>query len=249
MALNKVPGGIRGHPDWSGTTLSDFEKWVEQIRGPVKTVVFRGQRRSWPLLPSISRGGEPTLVLDSERKLFSKFKEAAPRCLHLIPETDWDWLVVAQHHGLPTRLLDWTHDPLVALWFALENDAKRSDNEPEVWALKPLSKDVIEDLEHSDPFRGTRTKVFGTGFRIPRVRAQEGCFVLFKHVEKSREGFVPLEKNRYLCKRLERIHIARWAGPEVLAALEKRDYSRDGLYPDIDKVAKQVKESVLGDWA
>jgi hypothetical protein len=176
------------------------------------------------------------------------FAKEAKRCLHLIPGTDWEWIVVAQHHGIPTRVLDWTHDPLVALWFALERHAEADDSAPEVWVLKPLAEDMIarEDLEHSNPFSGTRTKLFETSFTIPRVRAQGSCFTLFKYVKKRAVGFVPLEKNIYLRKRLERIRIAPYACGRVLLALEAKGYCRDAMYPDIEKIAAAVKESILG---
>ena len=92
-----------------------------------------------PLLPKLYRECEENNARYNENKLLQHFRMKAPVFSSgLVPErgeTD-KWLFLAQHVGLPTRLLDWTESAMVALYFALkENRAEKRF----VWMLDPIS--------------------------------------------------------------------------------------------------------------
>ncbi|WP_439835959.1 FRG domain-containing protein [Aeromonas caviae] len=233
-------------PEATVKSVPEYLEWASKAKRRTDHVLYRGQRKPWQLLPSICRYSSASSLLEREQELLACFKREATRCLHVEPTNDWDWLVVAQHHGLPTRLLDWTSNSKIALWFALEEVRNALDSEPVVWQLCPDAGDFVTEQNEQHPFRGTRTKLFETTFNIPRVRAQHGYFSLFKHSGESKNGFVALEQNRYLKKSLAGVRISLEHAEMMLLSLEKEGLNRHVIYPpSVDAIAKLVKKHVL----
>jgi len=116
------------------------ESWNERLGRFRSDLVYRGENRAAnELTTSLQRLGGPYAEL--ERHLLRNFRKYAHR--NAVPkETLWDWLALAKHHGLPTRLLDWTHSPYVGLHFATANRLL-FDEDGAVWTV-----DYVRAAEH-----------------------------------------------------------------------------------------------------
>lgn len=105
--------------------LLQDESWNPTLRRYRSPFVFRGQGSTAPLSTSLQRVAGNTR--DVERHLvraFRKYAQASAPALDSV----WSWLALGQHHGLPTRLLDWTYSPLVALHFVTADEARYGED-------------------------------------------------------------------------------------------------------------------------
>ncbi len=98
---------------------------------------YRGeQNASLPLIPSIQRSQKR---LDAERYITNDFYTRARQIIDNPPlkHNYAAWVSLMQHYGLPTRMLDWSLSPLIAVFFATETYKTRSDTDGCVWVLTP----------------------------------------------------------------------------------------------------------------
>jgi hypothetical protein len=116
--------------------------WQEELGRFRSDLAFRGQQdASDELATSLARlGGDPA---ELEPHLLRNFRKYAHSDIR--NETFWDWLSLAKHHGLPTRVLDWTHSPYVALHFATSSITS-FDRDGVVLAI-----DYVRAAEHLPP--------------------------------------------------------------------------------------------------
>lgn len=195
--------------------------------------IFRGHAdESWPTRPGIGRikfysGRNWT---EEESLLFVKFKQRAVPFSELSPKTDWEWLTIAQHHGLPTRLLDWTRNPLVAAYFAVSGELDKDgallvgkDFEPADLLKSPFETDGIRQFEPSHLTR--------------RLQVQAGLFTIHEDATKD----LPV-------KDFQKVVISKDAKRKLRHELYWYGIHQESLFPDLDGLARHLRWLRAENW-
>ncbi|MBK1653673.1 FRG domain-containing protein [Allochromatium vinosum] len=214
------------------TTIGSFSQFHEFIeKNNTSDTIYRGQSSfSYTLSPGIGRMKfyiKSTSATEEENIMFSRFKERAFLCTGIQLIDDWDWLVLAQHHGLPTRLLDWTRNPLVALYFAVEND--ESNDDAAVYIACNLPK--IKPENTPDPFSVSTLHYFVPRRVSWRVAAQSGVFTVHPH------PFDCIAKSSHIKK----VIIPAGSRRKLRMTLYEYGVHRESLFPDMDGIARHIR--------
>lgn len=219
--------------------LQDYSELIEkECDNGEDFILFRGQRKDKPLLPKLSRLKPREGVLLDERNMMAALKRESVGLVGYIPKKEWDWLALAQHHGLPTRLLDWSKNPLAALWFATRVPADDINDDGVVWIFFPEKKDILKGKWNENPYRGQSTKVFMPRHVTPRIKAQGGVFTVHAYIKASK--FIPLENNIKYNKSLIKVLVKGKYFCDIRASLDRFNVNEASIYPDIDGLCKHL---------
>lgn len=228
-----------------------------------KLAIYRGHRDiAWKLVPKIAR---PPFVVpaaickrrddkSAERTLYVLFREYGASMMAdwisqgTDKEVSWRRLLVAQHHGLPTRLLDWTLNPLVALFFAAEGPPEKCSegkhckfchgsgtHDSAVYALTNKDPFTLGGLSRYDSNKEAPLYGFDDNPGVlrppnisPRISAQGSIFTVRKKPQ------MPIQPSMSI-----RIPHARRA--EILEQLERVNINRSTLFPDLDGLSAYLQ--------
>jgi hypothetical protein len=234
------------------TEVSEYVHFVQSLKqqqeenGNNAELIFRGQTIDKPLVPKIGRLNlriKSNSKLQTEKLILEEFKRGILPLSEFKPENNWDLLALAQHHGLPTRLLDWSYSALIALWFAVDRPAQVNNNEQVldgvVWILAALVDDFRTNTTTADPLDNEVTKVFRSNIVSRRISAQSAVFTVHKILE--RDTMIRFETHKTFKHKLTKLNIRGTDFPKIRKQLNMLGINYASVFPDIDGFCRNLE--------
>jgi hypothetical protein len=248
-------------------SIKDFAAlMVEATRGGNRRW-FRGTRDcAYQLLPSLYRhpkvkGADHLIGLEWE--LLSEFRHEAPPFASRLPPEQLELLFLMQHYGIPTRLLDWSENPFIALFFALENARQEragEEKEATVWLLDPIGLNTIAYSNRANANRGYGAYADELGAYQPsqdskkvsmllplaihgvhnsqRIVAQRGSFTIFGRDTTALDQNAKLSGPAGVIKQ---VRIEAGAKREMFEDLFNIGIADSVVYPDLDGLGREIR--------
>lgn len=199
--------------------------------------LYRGvSNTTHQLIPSIARGIKKEFLPGLEIGTLKKFKTMAIPYLNNFPANDWEWMMLAQHHGVPTRLLDWTTNPLVALYFACV-DKENADKDGAVYRRtgdEALRLD--EAASPASPFKVEKVYYIFPSHISPRITSQSGAFTISANPTEPLPDLPDDEWNTN-----DIIVVKTNAKSKILNQLNYLNINAATLFPGMDGIAQYIK--------
>jgi hypothetical protein len=225
--------------------VESFLQAVKEAALPKNTEVrlFRGQGKDQPLLPKLFRNNSFEKVEKCESKMLDTFKNESPYLFPSRPDNDWDWLSLGQHYGLSTRMLDWTANPLTALFFAVERYGSPS---PTVYIYHALTNQIVSEEQKreadSSPFDQEKTVIIQPVRHSLRIAMQAGWHTV--HRVHNDDKFIPLQDMKFHDGRITVVYVAANKTRSIRHELEMMGIRHATVYGDLQAVCHSIQNDL-----
>jgi hypothetical protein len=232
--------------------VADLAHVMQEFDG-ARRLLFRGQNVDEPLLPRIARIAQRKSISrddleNIERRMLDRFrKECVPLIRGRAPTTPWEWLSIAQHQGLPTRLLDWTANALAGVWFAVAADPTADHAHGVLWVLNVPEQYERSPTEADDPFSFKETFVFQPFHLDQRIVSQAGWFTAHKFSDRFGK-FLPLTRIGHFKTNIRKFIIpAERFGP-LRRELRLMGVTQAAMFPDLSGLCADIQADCIDSW-
>jgi hypothetical protein len=249
------------------STLTEFTALVEkQLAASNGTLWHRGCADFAHHLLSSSLYRHPTIkdakgLVALEAKMLTHFKQRSiPFIARPLKDDDWERLFFMQHFEIPTRLLDWSENPFVALYFALTSAPVTATADAVVWMLDPIAwnRKSLDHISYKEGILAVENSLLDTfkpcanvddmntdpvamfGFHnSARIVAQRGVFTICGKDIRTMDKIYT--DNNYPLDCLLKVKIPNAEKNKLLKSLFDVGFTHSVVYPDLVGLAKEIK--------
>ena len=157
---------------------------------------------------------------------------------------DSELLSLAQHYGMPTRLLDWTSNALTGLWFAVASDLPEEEEHGVVWVIN--NPDVKKFSTEDNIFSLDRTYFFRLSHLDRRIAAQFAWLSIQR--PGSNRKFLPLEDHEKFRNRLKKYIIPGDQFNLIRKELRDLGINHATLFPDLSGLSADIEVEIMDSW-
>jgi hypothetical protein len=201
------------HPIFRGVKKSSYELLTGFGRSIIENERLRKENNTYEY------------IVDSKKEVavLEEFRNQSTPYLSYDPINEWEWLAIAQHHGIPTRMMDWTLNPLVAAYFA--TSYKPLDTDSAIYVIVEQSNIKQATLDKS-PFEINEPYKFISRHITPRITAQSGLFTVHNELQPP-----------FLCERMEKWIIKHRIKIDIEVMLMRYGIDYSSMFPGLDGLA------------
>lgn len=238
--------------EYTVKTLSDYIKCINDLRSSNEILWYRGHADvDYLLQPTIYR---KPYSWEKEKSFMNEFKAKANNFIKA-KDDYFEWLFIMQHHGTPTRLLDWSENALVSIAFATQyRKDKHKGKNAIVWCLNPvkfngevhfgsfndepipniIENDLIQQMYINSPRTKRPIAILGS-YNNERIIAQKGVFTLFPEQDAFSMDSLP-DAEKYLT----RIVIENSSVDDIAEELYFIGLNELSLFPELESISKEI---------